>query len=144
MFRVDADSLEKYFGFDPGREVDLRQVDELIRAAGPTLERWSVNGTPSDKPGMAMNLIGYGRFEYTVQKSPERVIWPIIGLALQKNYLSLYLAAEVDGTPFAQIHAGNLGKVDVSTTGAIRFVGVDDLDITAKTISVQGVPLPLS
>ena len=35
---------------------------------------------------MRMSLIGYGSFQYEM-KSGERVVWPIIGVALQKNYL---------------------------------------------------------
>jgi hypothetical protein len=44
MFRVHASSIEEYFAFDPAREGDLRQVDEVIRAAAPGLERWFVAG----------------------------------------------------------------------------------------------------
>jgi hypothetical protein len=33
MFRVDVQTLEAYFAFDPRREADLHKLDELIRKA---------------------------------------------------------------------------------------------------------------
>ncbi|MEU7144256.1 hypothetical protein ABZ942_32765 [Nocardia sp. NPDC046473] len=128
MFRVAAASIEEYFGFDPAREADLRRTDESIRAAAPTLARWFVPGTAAGKPGMAMTLIGYGSFEYALQRSPITVTWPIVGLALQKNYLSLYFSAEYNGSPFALGYTDQLGEVDISSTGAVRFARATDLN----------------
>ncbi|MFD6163347.1 hypothetical protein ACFWF7_40470 [Nocardia sp. NPDC060256] len=133
MFRVAAASIDEYFEFDPAREADLRRIDESIRAAAPTLSRWFVAGTEAGKPGMAMTLIGYGSFEYAVQRSPATVTWPIAGLALQKNYLSLYISAEHNGRPFALGYADRLGKVDISSTGAVRFTRATDLNPAGLT-----------
>lgn len=129
MFRVTAVSVEEYFTFDPARESDLRAVDEAIRAAAPTLTRWFVSGTPEGKPGMRMTLIGYGDFLYAVKASPEPVRWPIIGLALQKNYLSLYCSARDGERPFVLDYANRIGKVDVSDKGVIRFKSVEHLNL---------------
>ncbi|GAA1686670.1 DUF1801 domain-containing protein [Fodinicola feengrottensis] len=98
MFKVAVGTVEDYLGFDPDREKDLRATDALIRAAAPDLGRHFVAGTASGRPGMSMTMIGYGQFHYTVKASPEPIDWPIVGLALQKNYLSLYLAPREDGT----------------------------------------------
>lgn len=130
MFRVTAASVDEYFTFDPAREPQLRRTDELIRAAAPTLTRWFVAGTAAGKPGMAMTMIGYGRFEYAVRGSADTVSWPILGLALQKNHLSLYISAELDQQPFARHYPDRLGKVDISATGAVRFASTADLDST--------------
>lgn len=129
MFRVTASSIEEYFAFDPARESDLRAVDEAIRAAAPTLPRWFVQGTPEGKPGMRMTMIGYGDFMYTVKSSPEPIRWPVVGLALQKNYLSLYCSARDGERPFALDYADRLGKVDVSDKGVIRFKNAGDLNL---------------
>jgi hypothetical protein len=40
MFRVDVDTLEAYFAFDPKREADLRRLDALIM-------QWSVLTQPT-------------------------------------------------------------------------------------------------
>ena len=99
MFKVRAASVEEYFRFDPAREDALRELDAVIRAAAPALSRWFVPGTPPGQPGMTMIMIGYGQYQYTVKASPAPVTWPILGLALQKNYLSFYSNAYGDGSP---------------------------------------------
>ncbi len=103
MFKVTAQSIDEYFRFDPPREADLRRIDGMIRAAAPELSRWLVRGTAPGKAGMSMTMIGYGKFEYTVKTSPDEIAWPIVGLALQKNHFSLYLAAKYGPSlsPFA-------------------------------------------
>ena len=111
MFRVVASTVEDYFVFDPAREQELRRVDELIRRSAPTLSRHLVGGTAAGRPGMTMIMIGYGSFEYTVKASTDPIAWPIVGLALQKNYLSLYIAPRQDGSSFVTPYAGELGKV---------------------------------
>ncbi|HKU95647.1 MAG TPA: hypothetical protein VJR58_10240 [Vineibacter sp.] len=128
MFKVTAADIATYFAFDPLREADLRAVDRMIRRAAPTLKRWFVTGTPSGKPGMKMTMIGYGRFTYTVQSSPQPIDWPIIGLALQKSYLSLYLSARQDGATLLSSYADRLGKVSVSKIGAMTFAHAADID----------------
>ena len=40
---------------------------------------------------MRMKMIGYGKFHYAV-KSRKTIEWPIIGVALQKSYISVYVA----------------------------------------------------
>ena len=64
MFRVDVDSLEAYFAFDPKREGDLRRLDALISKAAPSLKRHFHKGTPAGEPGMRFKMIGYGKSFY--------------------------------------------------------------------------------
>ncbi len=59
---------------------------------------------------MRMSLIGYGAFQYEV-KSGERVKWPIIGMALQKNYLTLYTSVFKDDTPVIDQYISRLGEL---------------------------------
>src|SRR5947208_10125914 len=70
---------------------------------------------------MRMTMIGYGAFHYAVKASAEPIKWPVIGLALQKNYLSLYCSARVGQDPFVVGYADQLGDVDLSATGVLRF-----------------------
>src|ERR1700733_5816525 len=100
MFKVSAASVEEYFRFDPAREDALRELDAVIRAAAPALSRWSVPGTPPGHPGMTMTMSGYGQYRRSVQRAPTPVTWPILGIALQKNYVSFYNNAYGDGPPF--------------------------------------------
>jgi hypothetical protein len=70
----------------------------------------SHEGTPAGEPGMRMKMIGYGKFRYEVQ-SGQTVEWPIIGVALQKNYISVYVAIRKNGRPIVETYAGELGEL---------------------------------
>ena len=129
MFKVDAASIEEYFRFDPVRERALRELDAVIRAAAPALSRWFVPGTPPGQPGMTMTLIGYGQYQYSVKNSPALVSWPILGIALQKNYLSFYNNAHGDGSPFTCAYADRLGRARVSAKGVVTFTNVGDINL---------------
>jgi hypothetical protein len=136
MFKVEASSLEDYFRFDPAREEDLRALDKLIRGAAPSLERWFVPGTPAGQPGMTMTMIGYGQYRYTVKDSDVPVVWPVLGLALQKNYISLYNSANGTGEPFTCGYADRLGRARVSKKGVVTFGSTrkTDLETLAEMI----------
>jgi hypothetical protein len=126
MFKVQANSLDEYFDADPARKADLLAMDALIRETVPGLERWFYPGAPADGPGMRMTLIGYGSFQYEV-KSGQRVTWPIVGLALQKNYLSLYTSVVKDGAPITDRHKGSLGELKAGR-GNFSFVTFGQLN----------------
>jgi hypothetical protein len=145
MFRVDASSVEEYLHFDPMREDDLRAVDELIRIAAPSLSRWFVPGTPPGQPGMTMTMIGYGQFQYTVVKnSATPVTWPVLGLALQKNYISLYTSVESSGTPFACGYADRLGRARISSKGVVTFTGRQDVDLRMLAEMISAIEAGLA
>ena len=110
MFRVDVDNLQSYFNFDPRRKVDLQKLDKLVRESAPGLRRYFHRGTPPGEPGMRFKMIGYGRFRYLARagKSGE---WPVVGVALQKNYISVYLSGARNGAPLLQSYSGKLGEV---------------------------------
>jgi hypothetical protein len=109
MFRVTADSLDNYLDFDPARKADLVRLHDLIRTAAPGLKRYFHKGTPAGEAGMRMKMIGYGKFRYAI-KSGEAVEWPVIGVALQKNYISVYVAVTKAGAPIVPTYAGRLGE----------------------------------
>ena len=144
MFKVDAASVDEYLRFDPARERDMRALDALIRTAAPTLSRWFVPGTPAGQPGMTMTMIGYGRYQYTVQSSPTPVSWPILGLALQKNYISLYNSANGDGPPFTCSYAGRLGRARVSKKGVVTFATVRDTNLETLSEMITAIEAGLA
>jgi hypothetical protein len=88
MFRVNVDNLQSYFNFDPRRKVDLQKLDKLVRESAPGLKRYFHRGTPPGEPGMRFKMIGYGRFRY-LARAGKSVEWPVVGVALQKNYISV-------------------------------------------------------
>jgi len=75
------------------------------------------------------NMPGYGSFKYKNYKK-ETLDWPIIALASQKNYISLYICAVEDGEYIAEKYKDELGKVSVGKS-CIRFKKIEDLHLTA-------------
>jgi hypothetical protein len=139
MFKVHAASVDEYFRFDPAREDALRELDAVIRAAAPALSRWFVPGTPPGQPGMTMTMIGYGQYQYTVKSSPAPVTWPVLGIALQKNYLSLYSNAYGDGSNFTCAYAGKLGRARVSAKGVVTFAEIGDISLQGLSEMVTAI-----
>jgi uncharacterized protein YdhG (YjbR/CyaY superfamily) len=117
MFRkVKADSIASYIAAIPeDRRGALNAVDALIRKTVPRL-----------KPHFAYNMLGYGSFQYRNYKK-ETIDWPIVALAAQKNYFSLYICALDEGAYVAEKYKAELGKVSVGKS-CIRFKKLEDLD----------------
>jgi len=126
MFQVKADSLQGYLDFDPVRKSDLLRLHDLIRTSAPALERYFHKGTPAGEAGMRMRMIGYGKFRYAV-KSGDTVEWPVIGVALQKNYISIYIAITRAGKPVVAAYAGKLGEKRVGRDN-FSFERFEDLN----------------
>src|SRR5205085_11601235 len=126
MLRVDVDSLEDYLGFDPKRKGELVKLDGVIRKAAPALKRHFHQGTPAGSAGMRMKMIGYGKFQYAI-KSGKTSPWPVIGVALQKNYISVYMAVTKDKQPLVKRYAGTLGELR-SGDNNFSFETFDELD----------------
>jgi hypothetical protein len=131
MFRVNADSLQEYLDFDPNRKPDLLKLDKLMRAAAPALKRYFHQGTPAGEAGMRMKMIGYGKFRYAI-KSGKTAEWPVIGVALQKNYISVYVAVTNAGSPLVPSYAGRLGEL---RSGGNNFSFEKFDDLTAASVS---------
>lgn len=128
MYRVTADNLAAYLNFDPARKPDLVRLHELLRSAAPDLKRYFHKGTPAGEAGMRMKMIGYGKFHY-VSKS-AKVEWPVIGVALQKNYVSVYVALTKAGKPIVATYAKGLGAARVGRNN-FSFEKIDDIDVRA-------------
>lgn len=118
MFKpVGANTVDEYIAMltDERKEMILA-IDRLIRETVPGLQRHFV-----------YNMIGYGTFPYKNYKK-EIIDWPIIALASQKNYISVYVCALEDGEYAAEKYKSELGKVSVGKS-CIRFKRLDDLNM---------------
>lgn len=118
--RIEAATPDEYFSKSGEREPTLRRIDELIRSKAPSLERSMVTSP-------TMNMVGYGMFHY-VGKSGREGDWPVIALANQKNYISLYICALEEGEYIAEKNADKLGNVSVGKS-CVRFKKIEDLDL---------------
>lgn len=82
---------------------------------------------PKLKAHFAYNMLGYGKFKYTNYKK-DVIDWPVVAMASQKNYISIYVCA-VDGKKYiAEKYKSKLGKVSVGKS-CIRFKKLEDLNL---------------
>jgi hypothetical protein len=116
--KIDANTIEEFFSLSGEQESDMRALDQLIVETAPGLKRRLFSG-PS------ITMLGYG--EMTWMNKSSSGIWPLISLAPQKGNISVYVAAEKDGVPLAQIYDKRLGKVN-NGKNCIRFRRLADID----------------
>jgi len=118
MFKpVKEKSSQEYFEALPD---DRREIIEF-------LDKFIKTQAPSLKPNFIYNMPGYGSFKYKNSKK-ELMDWPIISLASQKNYISLYVCAVTKAGYLAETHKKALGKVSVGKS-CIRFKKLEDLNL---------------
>lgn len=132
MFKpVGVDNREDYIDtLSPERKDIILSVDKLIQKTVPSL-----------KPNFLYNMLGYGAFDYINYKK-ENIKWPVIALASQKNYISLYACAILDGKYLAEDYKDRLGKVSVGKS-CIRFKHLEDLNIEVlKKLLVEAAKNP--
>ena len=82
---------------------------------------------PSLTPHFAYNMLGYGSFPYKNYKK-ELIDWPVISLANQKQYMSIYVCAIDHGSYIAEKFKKDLGKVSVGKS-CIRFQKIEDINL---------------
>ena len=77
--------------------------------------------------GSDQRIIGYGDFDYT-GRSGKSVDWFVVGLAAQKNYITVFVTAVEDGTYLAESHKDRLGNVKVGRS-SVSFKRLSDVDL---------------
>jgi hypothetical protein len=78
--------------------------------------------------GTEQKIIGYGDLTYS-RPGKATVHWFIVGLALQKSYLSIYVSAADDDGYLVKKYQDRLGKVKVGSS-VISVKKADDLDLS--------------
>jgi len=132
MFKpTNAKSIKEYIdSIEEPRKREVIELDKFIREVAPSLN-----------PHFAYNMLGYGSFHYKT-KSGREGNWPLLALASQKNYISVYLCALKDGKYIAEGYGKKFGKVSVGKS-CIRFKKLEDmkLDVLKEAI-LEGVKHP--
>lgn len=118
MFKkTEAQTVKAYLESVPKeRQMDMNKLHRFIQKTVPKL-----------KTHFAYNMLGYGSFPYLNYKK-EKISWPVIALANQKNYISLYVCAIDKGQCIAETHKKELGKVSVGKS-CIRFKKIEDVNL---------------
>ena len=115
--KSDAATHEEYIeGLDEPRRGEIRALHELIRRTVPELE-----------PTMDFGMLGYGKYHYRYASGREGD-WQLVGVASNKNYISLYVtAAAPDGGYLAESYKEQLPKASIGKS-CIRFKRLGDVD----------------
>lgn len=132
MFKpTSATTIKEYIDLIPEpRKSEIKKLDEFIKKTVPTL-----------KPVFAINMLGYGMFHYK-SKSGREGDWPIIALASQKNYISVYVCAVENGKHVAESYKKELPKASIGKS-CIRFKKVENIDLgVLKTILQKAANKP--
>ncbi|MBM3785287.1 MAG: DUF1801 domain-containing protein [Acidobacteria bacterium] len=94
------------------RKTELETLDALIRKRGPRLERFIQNG-----------FLGYGRWRYKPDAD-----WFHLGLASNKNYISLYVCTSDAKGMIAEQYRERLPKASIGKS-CVRFKRLGDVDL---------------
>ena len=132
MFKpTKAKNAKEYMkALTPERREIIEYIHALIQKTAPSL-----------KPHFAYNMLGYGSFPYTNSKK-EKGEWPVISLASQKDYVSLYVCCVENGKYLAEQNKKDLGKVSVGKS-CIRFKKLEDLNLdTLKKVIMAAAKNP--
>lgn len=84
---------------------------------------------PKLKPYFANNMVGYGSFPWRNYKK-EQIEWPVIALANQKNYVSIYVCAVDQGEYVAEKFKKELGDISVGKS-CISLKRIEDVKLPA-------------
>lgn len=103
---------------DEPRRTDIAALDAMIRKLAPQLE-----------PFIHSGLLGYGPWHYKYASGREGDTFRI-GIASNKNYISLYVGGGEDGSNVAERYKEALPKANIGK-GCVRFKRLDDLDRAA-------------
>ena len=118
MFKpTKAKTVKEYMEALPAdRRESVESLDAFIRKTAPSL-----------KQHFAYNMLGYGSFPVKNSKK-EMIQWPTVGIANQKQHISLYVCSVENGQYLAEAHKKELGKATVGKT-CISFKKLDDLNM---------------
>lgn len=125
MERTDKSVDEHLAGIDGQAGEDMRLLDTEITKRLPGRERFLYEG--KFWGGSDQRIVGYGVMDYT-NRSGEDVHWFVVGLAAQKNYISIYVNAVENDTYLLAQYADRLGKVKTGSA-SVSFDAVADVDL---------------
>lgn len=125
MEKTDRDIDEFLASLPDDVRRDMIELDWVISAAMSGLPKVLYTGTFWG--GSQQEIIGYGDLTHSRPGKPV-VEWFIVGLAQQKNYLSVYVSAVEDGRYLSERYGPDLGKVKVGKS-SISFKRVADIDL---------------
>ena len=121
----EAKSVQEYLSMVPAdRKKEIDFLHDFIQKTVPNL-----------KPYYATNMIGYGSFYYLDSKKQKKE-WPIISLAYQKNYISIYVCALIADKVAVEKYKKELGKLSKGIS-CIRFKKIEEINLETLKIVLK-------
>ena len=112
----EAKTPEEYIALvEEKRRDDIQKLHDLVREVAPELE-----------PTMEFKMLGYGKMKYKYASGREGE-WMKIGIANNKQYISVYCCAADDEGYVAERYKERLPKANIGKS-CVRFKRVSDLD----------------
>ena len=125
--RTGADVDEFLASVEGSQGDDLRALDRVVSEELDDLPRELWEGV--FRGGSAQSIIGYGTITQPRPRG-QQAEWFLVGLAAQKQHLSLYVNAVEQGDYLVRHRADYLGNVRVGASAA-TFKRLADLDLDA-------------
>jgi len=117
--RSGASTHDEYIaGVEEKRRPDVRRLHEIVREEAPDLA-----------PTMQFGFLGYGTYHYKYATGREGD-WMRIGIANNKQYISLYCCAGDERGYVAERYRDRLPRADIGKS-CVRFKRLSDLDESA-------------
>jgi hypothetical protein len=117
--KSNAKTHEEYIlGVEEKRRADIQGLHDLVREVAPELE-----------PTMRFGFLGYGTYHYKYASGREGD-WMKIGIANNKQYISLYCCAGDERGYVAERYRKRLPKANIGKS-CVRFKRLSDLDEAA-------------
>ena len=114
--QIEVSTPAEYIArLDEPRKTEVAALDQLIRKTAPKLEPFISNG-----------MLAYGPWHYKYASGREGDGFHI-GVASNKNYISLYVCAGDDQGYIAERYKEALPKANIGR-GCVRFKRLSDLD----------------
>lgn len=106
----------------------LASLPEPRRTALTAIHKAILSAAPGLKPSIGSGMLGYGTYHHKYASGREGET-AVIGLASQKNHISLYFGCATDDDGYlAEKNKDRLGNVSVGRS-CVRFKKLEDLNL---------------
>ena len=119
----------------------ISMIDQPRRSEIQSLHDFIRKTIPDEKPFIISGMIGYGSYHYKYASGREGD-WMKVGLASQKNYISVYICAVAkNGKYVPENYKKAFPKASIGKS-CIRFKKVEDIDLhMLKKAVLEGADL---